>query len=144
MKWLSQAAQSSEQIAFTLAGQPAIHPKAPNSKIPHPPSPHAPLLPEYSKSPSLKKPAKSLIRDARRSAVEAWNLLGVLHERKGDLRSLQASLDCYERALGWAGVATSGDGKTGDGVLEVEWKALQGNFNRVRDALHAKSAASRE
>jgi hypothetical protein len=144
MKWLSQAAQSSEQIAFALAGQPTIHPKAPNSKIPHPPSPHALLLPEYSKSPSLKKPAKSLIRDARRSAVEAWNLLGVLHERKGDIKSLQASLDCYERALGWAGMATSGDGNTGEGILEVEWKALQGNFNRVRDDLHTKSDASRE
>ena len=144
MKWLSQAAQSSEQIAFALAGISTIHPKAPNSKIPHPPSPHAPLLPEYSKSPSMRKPAKSLIRDARRSAVEAWNLLGVLHERKCDIKSLQASLDCYERALGWAGVATSGDGNTGDGILEVEWKALRGNVHRVRDALHAKGAEGRE
>jgi hypothetical protein len=82
----------------------------------------------------MKKPAKSLIRDARRSAVEAWNLLGVLHEGKGDIKSLQASLDCYERALGWAGVATSGDGKTREGILEMEWKALLGNHSRVRDS----------
>ncbi|KAH9966660.1 hypothetical protein BC827DRAFT_1177584 [Russula dissimulans] len=144
MKRLSQAAQSSEQIAFALAGLPMTHPKAPGSKIPHPPSPHAPLLPEYSKSPSMKKPAKSLIRDARRSAVEAWNLLGVLHEGKGDIKSLQASLDCYERALGWAGVATSGDGKTGEGILEVEWKGLQGNYDRVREALRARVTEGQE
>jgi hypothetical protein len=86
----------------------------------------------------MKKPAKSLIRDARRSAVEAWNLLGVLHERKGDIKSLHASLDCYERALGWAGMATNGDGKTGEGILEVEWKALRGNYSRVREVLQAK------
>jgi len=144
MKRLSQAAQSSEQVAFALAGLPMVHPKAPGSKIPHPPSPHAPLLPEFSKSPSMKRPAKSLIRDARRTAVEAWNLLGVLHEGKGDIKSLKASLDCYERALGWAGVAASGDGKTGEGILEVEWKGLEGNYSRVREALRAKTAEGQE
>ncbi|KAI9509376.1 hypothetical protein F5148DRAFT_978461 [Russula earlei] len=138
IKRLSQAAQSSEQVAFALAGLPLIHPKAPGSKVPHPPSPHASLLPEYSRSPSMKKPAKSLIRDARRSAMEAWNLLGVLHEGRGDIKSLQTSLDCYERALGWAGLATSGDGKTGEGILEVEWNALQANYSRIREALRAK------
>ena len=144
IKWLSQAAQSSEQVALTLAGLPTIHPKAPDSKVPYPPSPHAPLLPEYSKSLSMKKPAKSLIRDARRSAAEAWNLLGVLHEEKGDNKSLQTSLDCYERALGWAGVAAGGDGKSGEGILEVEWKALRGNYSRVREALHTKTTERRE
>jgi hypothetical protein len=144
IKWLSQAARSSEQVAFTLAGLPTIHPNAPGSKVPHPPSPRAPLLPEYSASLSLRKPAKSLIRDARRSAAEAWNLLGVLHEEKGDIESLQTSLNCYERALGWAGVSASGDGKSGEGILEVEWNALRGNHSRVREALHAKTTERRE
>ncbi len=144
IKWLSQAAQSSEQVAFTLAGLPTIHPDAPGSQVLHPPSPHAPLLPEYSKSMSLKKPAKSLIRDARRSAAEAWNLLGVLHEEKVDVKSLQTSLDCYERALGWAGVSVSGDGKSGEGILEVEWNALRGNYCRVREALLARTTERRE
>ena len=144
IKWLSQAARSSEQVAFTLAGLPTIHPNASGSKVPHPPSPHAPLLPEYSKPLSLKKPAKSLIRDARRSAAEAWNLLGVLHEGKGDVKSLQTALDCYERALGWAGVTASGDGKSGEGILEVEWNALRGNHSRVREALRAKPTEHRE
>jgi hypothetical protein len=92
----------------------------------------------------MNKPAKSLIRDARRSAAEAWNLLGVLHEEKGDIKSLQTSLDCYERALGWAGVAAGGDGKSGEGILEVEWKALRGNYSRVREALHTKTTERQE
>ena len=141
MKWLSLAAQSSEQVALALAGLPMSHPKAPGSKVPHPPSSDAPLLPEYSKSISMKKPAKSLLRDARRSAAEVWNLLGMLHESQGDTNSLQTSLDCYERALGWAGVATSGvrgGVKTGEGILETEWKVLWGNYNRVREAVRSK------
>jgi len=40
--------------------------------------------------------------------------------------------------LGWADVATSGDGKTGEGILEMEWKALLGNYSRVREALRAE------
>jgi hypothetical protein len=141
MKWLSLAAQSSEQVALALAGLPMSHPKAPGSKVPHPPSPDAPLLAEYSKSISMKKPAKSLLRDARRSAAEIWNLLGMLHENKGDANSLQTSLDCYERALGWAGVATNGlrgGVKTGEGILGTEWKVLWGNYNRVREAIRSK------
>jgi hypothetical protein len=141
VKWLSLAAQSSERVAFALAGLPTSHPKAPGSKVPHPPSPDAPLLPESSKSISMKMSAKSLLRNARRSAVEVWNLFGTLHENKGDANSLKTALDCYERALGWAGVATNGMGggvKTGDGILELEWKVLCGNYSRVREAVHPK------
>jgi hypothetical protein len=52
--------------------------------------------------PSIPSPYKSLLRDARCSAAELWNLLGTLHENKGDANLLQTALDCYERALGWA------------------------------------------
>jgi hypothetical protein len=64
----------------------------------------------------------------------------MLHENKGDANSLQTSLDCYERALGWAGVATNGvrgGVKTGEGILETEWKVLWGNYNRVRVAVRS-------
>ncbi|KAF8275025.1 hypothetical protein EI94DRAFT_1712210 [Lactarius quietus] len=90
---------------------------------------------------SMKKPAKSLLRDARRSAAEVWNLLGMLHENKGDANSLKTALDCYERALGWAGVATNGTRggvKTGEGILEAEWKVLWGNYCRLREAVQSK------
>jgi hypothetical protein len=53
-------------------------------------------------------------------------------------------MDCYERALGWAGVAASGEGKSGEGILEVEWNALRSNYSRVREALHAKATERRE
>jgi len=89
----------------------------------------------------MKKPAKSLLRDARRSAAEVWNLLGMLHENKGDANSLKTALDCYERALGWAGVATNGTRggvKTGEGILEAEWKVLWGNYCRLREAVQPK------
>jgi hypothetical protein len=44
------------------------------------------------------------------------------------IKSLETSLDCYKRALGWAGVARGGDGRTGEEILEVEWRALLGEL----------------
>ncbi|KAI0062387.1 hypothetical protein BV25DRAFT_1838528 [Artomyces pyxidatus] len=143
IQWLAQAAESSERVALTLSGLPLTHPDAPGSKIPHPPSSESPLLPVFAKSPSMKKPAQSLLRDARRSAAEAWNLLGVLKEGSGDAGSMEKSLECYERALGWAGVAADragGIGRAGEGVLDAEWQVLWGNYVRVREALREKTA----
>ncbi|THH17805.1 hypothetical protein EW146_g3067 [Bondarzewia mesenterica] len=140
IQWLTRAAESSERVALTLTGLPRTHPDAPKSKIPHPPSSESPLLPVFSKSQSMKKPAKSLLRDARRSATEAWNLIGVLSEGKKDPSSMGKALECYERALGWAGVSTNkagGIGQAGEGVLEAEWKVLWGNYVRVREAVRA-------
>ncbi|KAI0054057.1 hypothetical protein FA95DRAFT_1480024 [Auriscalpium vulgare] len=138
ISWLSQAAESSERVAFALTGLPLTHPDAPGSKIPHPPASESPLLRAFRDSPSMKKPARSLLRDARRSAAEAWNLLGVLNEGHPDAGSLEKSLECYERALGWAGVAldrAGGIGKAGEGVLDAEWQVLWGNYVRVREAV---------
>ncbi|KAI0320105.1 hypothetical protein OF83DRAFT_1053737 [Amylostereum chailletii] len=142
MQWLSRAAESSERVARVLTGLPAIHPDAPESKIPHPPSSESALLSVFSKSPSMKKPAKSLLRDARRTAAEAWNLMGVLKEDSGKPGSAQDALECYERALGWAGVAADragGIGRAGEGVLETEWKVLWSNYVRVRDIVRSPS-----
>ncbi|KAH9934742.1 aflatoxin-detoxifizyme [Fomitopsis serialis] len=76
---------------------------------------------------SMSKPAKSLLRDSRRTAAEAWSLMGILVERTRAAGSAEKALECYERALGWAGVAADragGIGRAGDGTLESEWKAL--------------------
>lgn len=138
LEYLARAAESSERVALTLTGLPSIHPDAPESKIPHPPSSETPLLPAYAKSVSMKKPAKSLLRDARRSAAEAWSLMGILAESSDATGSIQKAVDCYERALGWAGVAANragGIGKAGEGTLEAEWKVLWNNYVRARDAL---------
>lgn len=143
VQWLTQAAESSERVALLLTGLPATHPDAPLSKIPHPPSSESPLLPIYKTSVSMQKPAKSLLRDARRSAAEAWNLVGILSEKSGDSRSLDTALQCYERALGWAGVAADtagGIGQAGEGILDAEWKALWANYVRVRDSVRSNSS----
>lgn len=133
--WLKKAAESSERVALSLTGLPRIHPDAPLSKIPHPPASEVPLLQLFTKSQSMKRPASSLLRDARRTAAEAWNLLGILNE-EGDISHPEKALECYERALGWAGVSADRPGGVadpGDGILEVEWKVFWANYVRARD-----------
>ncbi|PSR76059.1 hypothetical protein PHLCEN_2v8721 [Hermanssonia centrifuga] len=146
LEWLARAAESSERVALSLTGLPAIHPDAPESKIPHPPSTDAPLISVYAKSISLKRPAKSLLRDARRTAAEAWNLTGILTESHDTPGSKERALECYERALGWAGVAADragGIGRPGEGTLEDEWKALWSNYVRVREAVKNKASGNK-
>lgn len=143
--WLRRAAESSERVALALTGLPRIHPDAPNSQIPHPPSSETPLLADYTKSRSMAQPAQSLLRDARRTAAEAWNLMGILSEGSGaDRAAAEKALEYYERALGWAGVAADsagGIGRAGEGTLEAEWKLLWGNYVRVRDVVRAQNDA---
>jgi tetratricopeptide (TPR) repeat protein len=137
LQWLTSAAESSEHVAFALTGLPRIHPDAPSSKIPHPPSSEAPLLNVFTKSNSLNKPATSLLRDARRTAAEAWNLMGILNEEREGSKPEKA-LQCYERALGWAGVSADRPGGVadpGEGILEAEWKVFWANYIRARDAV---------
>ncbi|KAJ3484009.1 hypothetical protein NLI96_g5927 [Meripilus lineatus] len=137
-QWLYQAAESSERVALALTGLPSVHPDAPQSKIPHPPSSEAPLLSEYAKSLSMRKPAISLLRDARRTAAEAWSLLGLLAEATEAPGSMERALECYERALGWAGVSSDragGIGKPGEGTLQTEWNVLWSNYVRARNSL---------
>ncbi|CAL1704753.1 unnamed protein product [Somion occarium] len=138
IEWLTRAAESSERVAFTLTGLPLSHPDAPGSRIPHPPSSETALLPAYAKSVSMKKPARSLLRDSRRSAAEAWNLIGILVESSDAPDSMDRALEYYERALGWAGVSADragGIGKPGEGTLEAEWKTLWNNYVRARNAV---------
>ncbi|KAI0341668.1 hypothetical protein BDW22DRAFT_1345994 [Trametopsis cervina] len=140
MEYLARAAESSERVALALTGLPSIHPDAPGSKIPHPPSSETSLIPAYTKSVSMKKPAKSLLRDARRTAAEAWSLMGILAESSDAPGSTQKALDCYERALGWAGVGADragGIGKAGEGTLESEWQVLWSNYVRARDVVRS-------
>jgi tetratricopeptide (TPR) repeat protein len=137
LQWLTSAAQSSERVALALTGLPSIHPDAPLSKIPHPPSSEAPLLKVFTKSNSLNKPATSLLRDARRTAAEAWNLMGLLNEEAEGTKP-EMALQCYERALGWAGVSADRPGGVadpGEGILEAEWKVFWANYVRARDAV---------
>ena len=103
---------------------PVIQPTdAKGSSIVHTPTLDAPILPLFAKSHAMRKPAWGLLRDARRTAAEAWNLMGVLNEQGGDMERV---LTCYERAVGWAGVA-SDHSMVGEGTLEVDWKITWAN-----------------
>ncbi|KAI0798038.1 hypothetical protein C8Q75DRAFT_790540 [Abortiporus biennis] len=143
MEWLTRAAESSERVACVLTGLPPVHPDAPQSNIPHPPASEATLVRDYSKSLSMRAPAKSLLRDARRTAAEAWNLLGILSESTKAPGSMEKALDCYERALGWAGVSgdrAGGIGQAGEGTLESEWMVLWNNYVRARNVVRKDEA----
>ncbi|GJE95142.1 hypothetical protein PsYK624_113230 [Phanerochaete sordida] len=141
MEYLTRAAESAERVALTLTGLPPIHPDAPSSKIPHPPSSETALISAYTKSASMRKPARSLLRDSRRTAAEAWSLMGVLSESSDAPGSQEKALECYERALGWVGVNADGPmgiGKAGEGILEAEWRVLWDNYVRVRTAVQGE------
>ncbi|KAI0336493.1 hypothetical protein GY45DRAFT_1315879 [Cubamyces sp. BRFM 1775] len=139
--WLKQAAESSERVASSLTGRSPTHPDAPGSKTAHPAAPETTLTERYAKSKSMSGPAKNLLRDARRTAAEAWNLIGVLTEGSKTADANAKALECYERALGWAGVGrdTAGEmGEPGEGTLEEEWKVFWANYVRARDATKEK------
>jgi hypothetical protein len=171
MKSLNSAASSSEMVALSLSGLPTIHPDAPSSQIPHPPVSDAPLAAPYARSKSMAIPATNLLREARRSAAEAWNLIGVLKEsqarsliqpksikkswfsrkaiddasKTSGIGLLEESLDCYERALGWAAVGRDrpgGIGEPGESTTEKDWQMLWANSRRVRDELKAIRTAT--
>ncbi|KAI0670420.1 hypothetical protein C8Q78DRAFT_1036112 [Trametes maxima] len=136
--WLTRAAESSERVALSLTGLPFTHPDAPGSQIPHPPASETPLTDSYTKSRSMNAPAKNLLRDARRTAAEAWNLIGILTEGSKSADASAKALECYERALGWAGVGrdkAGGIGQPGEGTLESDWKVFWANYVRARDAI---------
>ena len=132
---------------------------------------------KFINSKTLEGPSTSLLRDARRTAMHAWTLSGVLHEKSASalvpasssstkrpmwrkLSSTSSSstpsaenqqqsakeyryaLDCYERALLWAGAnaksLSNGTGESSepvDGVLAAEWQALWSGYNRTREAI---------
>ncbi|KAH0830560.1 hypothetical protein J3R83DRAFT_2015 [Lanmaoa asiatica] len=127
--YLTRAAESSERVALALAGLP--FPDAKGSGAVHTPAPDTPILSLFIKSHAMRKPATGLLRDARRTAAEAWNLMGILHEKGGEM---EHALTCYERAVGWAGV-TSDQSTPGEGTLEADWKVMWANYSRARDAI---------
>lgn len=129
--YLTRAAESSERVALALTGLPLNPPDEKGSGVVHTPTPGAPILPLFSKSHAMRKPATGLLRDARRTAAEAWNLMGILNEQGGDV---ERAVICYERAVGWAGVA-SDQSLPGEGTLEADWKVMWANYSRARNAI---------
>ena len=130
IQWLTSAAESSERIAYALTGLPLDGFQRRDSV---PQSQDRPLLRTYLSSHSMNRVASNLLRDASRTAAEAWHLIGVLHEASDGQASGKA-LMCYERAVEWAGkTVPQSDAKVaGDGTLEAEWNALWKNYTRLR------------
>ncbi|KAH7889703.1 hypothetical protein F5I97DRAFT_572154 [Phlebopus sp. FC_14] len=144
VEYLKRAAESSERVAFTLCRPSVVNEGALGLNAARPPPSEACLVPVLIKSRSMHKPAKSLLRDARRAAAEAWNLLGILSEGKKD-GDMERALQCYERALGWAGATDNAAGaakQAGEGILEAEWKILWANYVRAREAVRAQEKQS--
>jgi len=63
--------------------------------------------------------------------------MGLLNEEAEGTKP-EMALQCYERALGWAGVSADRPGGVadpGEGILEAEWKVFWANYVRARDAV---------
>jgi tetratricopeptide (TPR) repeat protein len=120
------AAASSAQLVVTALCTPStksddmssLLPQIELSSIPLKASSYA-LSREYT-SCALSEPAKALLRDARRAAVQAWSLTGTLQEKKGNRVEAKA---CYERALAWAGGSIKDAAKVG--IPESEWRSTE-------------------
>lgn len=128
IRWLTNAAESSERVAFALSEATQR-----DSRRAIPPSAVArsPLTVPYSGSASMQRPASGLLRDSRRSAAEAWHLIGILTEGS-QTGSPTKPAECYGRALGWVGVDVE---KLDEGVLpqvDEEWTPLLKNYIRVK------------
>ncbi|KAL0946905.1 hypothetical protein HGRIS_013067 [Hohenbuehelia grisea] len=133
IQWLTSAADSSERVAFALTGVPL---NGANSSLAKsaPPSTDMAALTTFTQSKSMRKPANSLLRDARRTAAEAWNLMGLLYEST----DAGKALECFERAVSWAGIGTDDTGRPripAEGTLSAEWKLLLKNYARAREAV---------
>ncbi|KAK0210747.1 hypothetical protein DFS33DRAFT_1251639 [Desarmillaria ectypa] len=127
IKWLSSAAESSENVVRALTGPEA-------ARIDD-------VSPIYKQTKALHAPATDLLRDARRTASEAWNLMGILKEQISG-RDQQSALECYDRALHWAGKLDDAGERVPDVILSREWKVIMDNYTRLKRATQPKSYTS--
>ncbi|KAK0197117.1 hypothetical protein F5146DRAFT_1014122 [Armillaria mellea] len=107
IKWLSSAAESSESVVRALTGSNA--PRIDD------------VSPIYTQTKTLQAPATELLRDARRTASEAWNLMGILKEQ------------ISSRKLDDTGERIS------DVILSRKWKVIMDNYTRLKRATQPES-----
>lgn len=128
IQWLTNAAESSERVAFALSEAAQ---KDSRRAIRLPTMARSPLITSYLKSASMHRPASSLLRDSRRSAAEAWHLIGILTEGSKTGGAAKAT-ECYERALGWIGVDAEGLAEGALPQVDDQWVPLLKNYIRVK------------
>ena len=135
VQWLMSAAESSERVARALSGLPLSSPPGPISEIPIPNPKKDLLIAGYNTPRSVNKAADALLKDARRTAAESWNLLGVLYEMQEGSQS-KAAFECFDRAVNWAS-APIDDGSSReavDGILQSDWHVFVSNLERTKTA----------
>jgi len=126
------AAASSAQLVVTTLCTPSNKSDHTRSPLPQvelsavPPKASSSTLSREYTSCQLSEPAKALHRDARRAAMQAWSLKGILQEQKGNNAEAKA---CYERALAWAGGSIKGAAKVG--IPEGEWRTTEARLARL-------------
>ncbi|KAJ7155972.1 hypothetical protein C8R43DRAFT_1125875 [Mycena crocata] len=132
---LQAAATSSERVAYTLVGTSVRE----SDQLA--PSAEQPLLAAYVDNPHLEKPASDLLRDARRSAADTWNLMGELTERMGPSHKPLA-LSYYTRAIFWAGRRNKkGILEPTDSTRRDDWMLIWRNYTRMRQAVEGVDAS---
>lgn len=124
---LHSAATAAEKVAHTLTGVSKSYADAP-SALTHK------LSSVYSGDKVLSRPAASLLRDARRTAAEAWNLSGMLYQLEGRKEDLGSALECFERAVHWSGGQTSADDPESQ-VIQKEWATYWKNYTSLKEKL---------
>ncbi|KAF8582694.1 hypothetical protein K439DRAFT_1413122 [Ramaria rubella] len=138
---LLTAASSSELVAQQLTGMSLsrgdvtseLSPKTATAsprKVTQSPASSAGLASAYRESRWLRTLAGGILRDARTTAAEAWDLSGVLY---GEIKGEDAkALECYERALGWAGGPTESVG------AGSAWHSLWERYVEAREKIMKK------
>ncbi|KAG8953057.1 hypothetical protein FRC04_003004 [Tulasnella sp. 424] len=124
---LHSAATAAERVAHTLTGAPKAY-SGTSSALTHK------LSSIYVGDKVLSKPAASLLRDARRTAAEAWNLSGMLYQLDGQKEDLGRALECFERAVHWSGGQTSAADPESQ-VIQREWATYWKNYSSLKEKL---------
>jgi len=131
MSRLNAAASSAQLVVSALCATPnkSDHASSPLPQIElsaAPPKAGSSVISQEYTSRALSGPANALLRDARRAAMQAWLLKGILQEQKGDKAEAKT---CYERALAWAGGSIKDAAKAG--VPEGEWRTTEAKLARL-------------
>ncbi|KAG8863103.1 hypothetical protein FRB96_009284 [Tulasnella sp. 330] len=126
---LHLAATTSEKVAFALTDVTEPYSSASSAFT-------RGLAPIYAQNASLARPAGELLRDSRRTAAEAWNLSGLLYELEGRTDTSERALECFERAVHWAGGQDALREESDTDIMRRDWKTYWENYSRAKDRMN--------
>lgn len=122
---LLTAASLSEVVSQVLTGKMSTHvvTRSVTTPVAWPLAARANLLGAYRSSRVLRPSAERVLRDARLTVAEAWDLAGVLYQGLDEAKAAE----CFERALGWTGIEGAED------VSLTGWEALWQRFVEAKE-----------